>query len=145
MQIHELTTTEKKARRVGRGGKRGTFSGRGTKGQKARSGRRIRPAMRDILKKIPKRRGRGKQSFKSFRERPVSLNLTVLEKQFSSGESVTPKILVEKHIIALHAKKLPKVKILGAGDITKKLSIEMCEVSKTAREKIEKAGGSVAS
>ena len=62
MQIHNVkrTTKLKTQTQVGRGGKRGKTSGRGTKGQKARSGHKIRPAFRDIIKKIPKLRGRGK-------------------------------------------------------------------------------------
>ena len=51
---------------VGRGGKRGKTSGRGTKGQNARAGRKKRPEMRDFIKRIPKLRGRGKSPFKSF-------------------------------------------------------------------------------
>ena len=59
MQTHQLkrNISNKKKRVVGRGGKRGKTSGRGTKGQKARAGHRIRPALRDIIKKIPKLRG----------------------------------------------------------------------------------------
>jgi large subunit ribosomal protein L15 len=59
MQLHELKPfhPNKKQRRVGRGGKRGTTSGRGTKGQKARAGHRIRPAERDLIQRLPKLRG----------------------------------------------------------------------------------------
>ena len=70
MQFHTLKrkTKNKKSRRVGRGGTRGKTSGRGTKGQNARSGRKKRPEMRDIIKKVPKLRGRGVSSLKSFQK-----------------------------------------------------------------------------
>ena len=62
MQLHELKPTKarKSVKRIGRGGKRGKTSGRGTKGQKARAGNSMRPEMRDIIKKLPKLRGHGK-------------------------------------------------------------------------------------
>lgn len=61
MQLHELQpkTKNKKKKRIGRGGKRGTYCGRGLKGQKSRAGRRIRPAVRDVILRIPKLRGKG--------------------------------------------------------------------------------------
>lgn len=67
MQFHTLKrkTPNKKSRSVGRGGKRGKTSGRGTKGQNARAGRKKRPELRDFIKRIPKLRGRGKSSLKS--------------------------------------------------------------------------------
>lgn len=68
MQFHNLKrkTKRKKVQQVGRGGKRGKTSGRGTKGQNARAGRKKRPELRDIIKRIPKLRGRGRSSLKSF-------------------------------------------------------------------------------
>ena len=68
MQFHNLKakTKRKYVRQVGRGGTRGKTAGRGTKGQNARAGRKKRPEMRDIIKRIPKLRGRGKSSLKSF-------------------------------------------------------------------------------
>jgi len=59
MQIHQIKPKIKKKNRkiIGRGGKRGTYSGRGIKGQKSRAGRKIRPELRDIIKKLPKKRG----------------------------------------------------------------------------------------
>jgi len=67
MQFHNLKRNEsnKRARQVGRGGSRGKTSGRGTKGQNSRAGRKKRPEMRDIIKRLPKMRGRGKNSLKS--------------------------------------------------------------------------------
>lgn len=60
MQLHELQAIHenKEAQRIGRGGKRGTTSGRGQKGQKSRSGHRIRPAVRDMIQRLPKLRGK---------------------------------------------------------------------------------------
>ena len=68
MQFHNLKskTKRKRSRQVGRGGTRGKTSGRGTKGQNARAGRKKRPELRDIIKRVPKLRGRGKSSLKSF-------------------------------------------------------------------------------
>jgi large subunit ribosomal protein L15 len=67
MQFHTLTrhTPRKKPKLVGRGGTRGKTSGRGTKGQNARAGRKKRPELRDFIKRVPKLRGRGKHSLKS--------------------------------------------------------------------------------
>jgi len=69
MQFHNLKskTKRKHSRQVGRGGTRGKTAGRGTKGQNARAGRKKRPELRDIIKRVPKLRGRGKSSLKSFR------------------------------------------------------------------------------
>jgi len=82
MQLHQLkrNTPNKKAKRVGRGGKRGKTSGRGMKGQKARAGTSGRPEMRDIIKKIPKLRGHGKNRARTVnaeRILPSVVNLSV--------------------------------------------------------------------
>lgn len=142
MQLHELKPIhpKKRRKRIGRGGKRGTYSGRGVKGQKARAGRRLKPAIREFIKRYPKLRG---YKFKSLRLKPVIVNLEILEKKFKSSESVTPKILIERKLIRRIKGRIPKVKILGRGKITKKLIIENCQVSKSAREEIEKAGGKI--
>ena len=143
MQLHTISAPkEKSAKRIGRGGKRGTFSGRGTKGQKARAGRRIRPQLRDILKKIPKKRG---YRFTAFRRKPIAINLSVLENYFESGETVSPAALSDKHIIKKRGTAYPQVKILATGLLTRKLTVEGVEVSASAKEKIEKAGGSIRS
>ena len=141
MQLHTIAAPKQKsAKRIGRGGKRGTFSGRGTKGQKARAGRKIRPQSRDTLKKIPKKRG---YRFTAFRARPSVVNVKTLERVFQQGEIVSPQTLVEKEILSKKGGMFPKVKILGQGSITKKLTIEGCEVSASAKDMIEKAGGSI--
>ena len=145
MQLHNLQPRTKRrvGKRVGRGGKRGKTSGRGHKGQKARAGHRIRPAVRDFIKKLPKRRGRGKHINRSVVVKPVILNLTDLEEAFSAGDEVTKKILLEKRLIRARGKKSPVVKILGQGTLTKKLAVLGCSVSKSAHKQIESAGGSV--
>lgn len=141
MQLHTISAPKhKSAKRIGRGGKRGTFSGRGTKGQKARAGRRIRPQLRDILKKIPKKRG---YRFGSFRTKPHVVNVSVLDKMFQRGETVSPRTLVEKSVISKQGGAYPAVKILATGVITKSVTIEGCDVSASAREKIEKVGGTI--
>ncbi len=136
-------TKNKKPKLVGRGGTRGKTSGRGTKGQKARAGHKIRPHIRDMIKKFPKLRGRGKNINKAFALRSAVVNLFALEKHFSIGEAVTPAALLAKGLIIRAKGVLPPVKILASGELTKKLEIFDCDVSATAKEKIEKAGGVV--
>jgi len=130
---------------VGRGGKRGKTSGRGTKGQNARGNTRKRPELRDIIKKIPKLRGHGKNRAKSNYDKPVvfAVNLSALEKHFQAGATVSPVSLLEKGV--LKSVRLPKagIKILATGELTKKLHISKCAVSASAKAKIEAVGGSV--
>lgn len=145
MQIHNLVqkTENKKRMIVGRGGHRGKTAGRGGKGQTARAGNKRRPELRDFIKRIPKLRGRGVNQHKSIETKPVIINLEVLEMSFNSGDIVSPKTLLEKKVISTKDGRIPKVKILGAGEITKKISIENSLVSAEAKAKIEKAGGSI--
>ena len=149
MQLHELkpTSAKKTAKRIGRGGKRGKTSGRGHKGQKARAGNSTVPQMRELIKKLPKLRGHGvnrAQTVNAEKVKPVVINVSQLEVAFKAGEAVNPGALVAAGVVALRRKKAPAVKILGNGELTKKLVVTNCEVSKSAKEKIEKAGGSVA-
>lgn len=145
MQLHDLKrkTKNKDAKRVGRGGGRGKTSGRGTKGQNARSGHKKRPEIREVLKKLPKRRGRGIAGLVSIQNKPLVLNVASLENAFAAGDTVNPKVLVERGLIRVKKGTTPKVKILGDGDITKKLALSGVSVSTSAKEKIEKAGGSI--
>lgn len=146
MQIHELKPIHKskKAKRIGRGGRRGGFCGRGRKGQRARGGLKLKPVIREFIKKYAKLRGsRQKHQAQNLKLKTVILNLEVLEKKFNAGEKVTPIILLEKKIIRKIKGKVPKVKILGKGEIKKSLVIENCQVSKSAKEKIEKSGGTI--
>ncbi len=146
MQTHELKRINplRRSTQVGRGGKRGKTSGRGGKGQTARAGAKMRPEIRDMIKKLPKLRGRGVNSFRSFAVKAVPLNVSVLEENFKSGDEVNPKILVERGIVRLFKGKVPEVKILGEGELTKKLSITDCLFSGSAKTKIEKSGGKIA-
>lgn len=143
MQSHNLKRKNPNYRsaRVGRGGKRGKTSGRGTKGQNARAGRKKRPEMRDIIKKIPKMRGYRFNTVKQYSVWPV--NLDTIEKVFSNGAEVTPSSLVKMEVVELSKGKNPKIKILGTGEITKKINVFGCAISEEAKAKIEKAGGTV--
>ena len=119
MQLHQITskTKQRRGQRVGRGGKRGTTAGRGTKGQKARAGHKIRPAMRDIIKKMPKLRG---YKFRSFQSKPAIVNLGWLDKEFQAGDTISPETLLLKGLIKRYKGRMPPVKILGAGTTKKK-------------------------
>lgn len=142
MQIHniKIKIKKKKQKRIGRGGKRGTYSGKGIKGQKSRAGRRIRPQLRDIIKKLPKKRG---YRFQSIKKKPAIVNIELLEKKFNETEKITPQSLFEKGLIKKERGALPSVKLLGSGEISKKLLVAECQISNSAKEKIEKAGGKI--
>jgi large subunit ribosomal protein L15 len=142
MQIHQLKRKSplKRSSGVGRGGKRGKTSGRGHKGQKARAGAKLRPQERDIIKKLPKRRGYREPNFK---EKPQPVNLGTLEESYEVGETVSPATLLAKKIIRRHGGSLPRVKILSYGNIEKSLNFEQCSFSKKALEKLKKAGSTV--
>lgn len=148
MQLHQLKpkTARKTARRIGRGGKRGKTSGRGMKGQKARTGNSTRPEMREFIKKFPKLRGHGKNralTVNAERVRPTVINLAAIETAFDAGFSINPNILCERGLIRRKGKRVPTVKILATGDLSKKFIISLCTVSGAARAKIEALGGSV--
>lgn len=145
MQFHTLKRTHKNKRsvQVGRGGKRGKTSGRGGKGQTARAGHKVYPQIRDAIKRLPKLRGRGKSSFKSFQVPAIPINLDVLEQVFGNGETVSPETLLEKGTISTKSGRVARVKILGKGTISKKLTVTGCLVSVSAEVAIEKAGGQV--
>ena len=132
----------KKSVSVGRGGTRGKTSGRGTKGQKARSGHKIRPEIRDFIKRLPKLRGRGKNSNRGIVEKPMAVSLTVIDKAFAVGEEVNPSTLRLKNLIRYRESSVAPVKVLG-GEITKKLVFSNVLVSETSKALIEKVGGSI--
>jgi large subunit ribosomal protein L15 len=142
MQLNQLKPIHKKkrAKRIGRGGKRGTYSGRGMKGQRSRAGRRLKPAIRELIKRYPKLRG---YKFKKQELKVATINIETLERKFKTGEEIIPKILLERKLIRRIKGRLPQVKILGKGKLTKKLTVEGCQVSKKAKEQIEKAGGGI--
>ena len=137
MQIHHLVSRDSKtSRRRGRGGKRGTYSGRGIKGLGARAGGKYRPQERESLKKIPKLRG---YRFKRFIEKPAIVNLDTLARFYKTGEIVSPKTLVEKGIIGRRKGYIPAVKVLGRGECASTLSFQNVLFSQKAA-KIVHAG-----
>lgn len=146
MQTHNLKrkTPNYKSAQIGRGGKRGKTSGRGTKGQDSRAGHKKRPELRDFIKRIPKLRGEGKGGgLKSFVPRAVPVLLSTLEKNFKSGDRVEPATLVRKGVVERTEGNFPRIKILSGGEITIKLTVSGVEVSASAKTALEKAGGTV--
>ena len=142
MQVHQIQPKHlnKTRKRVGRGGKRGTYSGKGMKGQKSRAGANFQPIIRELIKRYPKLKG--------YRYNPKSkheevINLSVLESNFNQGEKVSPQVLLKKKIISKIKNRIPEVKILGKGELTKKLIIEGCNLSKMVKEKVEKNKGKI--
>lgn len=142
MQLHNIKpkTKSKKRRYIGHGGKKGTYSGRGIKGQRSRTGARIRPQIQDLIKRIPKTRGHDRVAIRSKKE-TVIINLDVLEKKFKSGSLINKKALFQSGLLR---NKTSQVKILGNGILTKPLSVESLPASKSAIDKIIKAGGKYA-
>lgn len=145
MQINNITpkTKNKKVMLVGRGGKRGKTSGRGTKGQNARAGRKKRPELRDFIKRLPKLRGRGVSPFKSISTKPFPVSLKMIADKMEDGALVSPQTLFEKGIVEKRNGNIKEIKILGSAEISKKLIIERCTVSEGAKAMILKAGGTI--
>jgi len=144
MQAHELRPPKgarHKRKRVGRGNAsgHGTYSGRGSKGQKSRSGVGIRLGFEGgqtpLIKRLPRRRG----FTNIFRVEYVPVNVKQLER-FEVGTEVTPELLREVGIIKTLRQP---VKVLGGGEITKALMVRAHGFSAVAKGKIEAAGGSV--
>ncbi|MFA6397391.1 MAG: 50S ribosomal protein L15 [Candidatus Paceibacterota bacterium] len=142
MQLHEIKrkTKNRKKKYIGRGGSRGKTSGKGHKGQNSRAGRKKRPELRDIIKKIPKKRG---YRFTTTQQKPVAINLSTIDKLFKDGEKVTPNSLFSKNIIKKLGGRISLIKILATGELTKKIIISDCLVSESARKKIEALGGEI--
>lgn len=145
MMIHEITSLverHKDRKRVGRGrgSGLGKTSGRGHKGAKSRSGWSEKLAREggqlSYFRRIPKRGF----SNKNFATRFYVVNVRDLQKHFGDGEAVNPATLIDKGLVRDAA--LP-VKILGCGELTCRLSVSAGQVSASAREKIEKAGGTI--
>ncbi len=137
MQIHQIKSSDRiKKKRIGRGGKRGTYSGRGMKGQNSRSGHKKAPVVREVLKKYHKLRG---YRFNSFSPINQVINLTIIEKKFENNEIVSPKTLLLKKIV----KRNQPIKILGDGLLKKSIIVKGCLVSCSAIKKIESVGGKI--
>ncbi|MBI2025203.1 uL15 family ribosomal protein [Candidatus Kaiserbacteria bacterium] len=148
MQLHSFSprTKNKKNPPVGRGGKRGKTSGRGGKGQTARAGHKIRPEVRDLIKKLPKRRGHGKNRARTVKVNRIAVsavNLSALEAMYKAGETVSPASLVARNLVRRAKGRAPVVKILGAGELSKALSVKGCSVSASARAAVARAGGTI--
>lgn len=138
LQLNNLTPSGKKRKRIGRGGSRGGTSGKGHKGQSARSGGSVKAGFEGgqmpLIRRLPKR------GFTNARFKTVYnvIGLDGLEKLFADGATVTKEALVEKGVL----KKRDKVyKVLGDGKLTKKLEVRAHAFSAVARQAIEKAGG----
>ncbi len=142
MQLHEIQPIHqrKQRKRVGRGGKRGTYSGRGMKGQMARASRKLVPAIRSLIKRYPKLRG---YRFKALNHNTAVVNIEDLEKKFQAGDMVNPETLLKQGLVRRIKGRTPKVKILAKGKLTKNFIIENCQLSKGAKDQILKANGVV--
>jgi len=142
MKLHELSPapgSTKEVKRIGRGhgSGNGKTAGKGHKGQKARSGGGIRPGFEGgqmpLQRRVPKR------GFNNiFAKEYVVINVSDLEANFEAGAVVDTEALIDLGII-----NNPKdgVKVLGNGELTKSMTVQVAKFSKTAVEKIEKAGG----
>ena len=143
MKLHELSPapgSTKSAWRKGRGvgSGNGKTAGRGHKGQNARTGGGVRPGFEGgqipLFRRLPKR------GFTTslFKKEYAIINLETLDKLFNDGDAVSMETLLEKGVIR---KELNGLKVLGRGEITKKLTVKAAIVSVSAKEKIEAAGG----
>ena len=153
MQLQELKISQKKKprKRVGRGGKKGTYSGKGMKGQKSRSGKSPRAGFTggdtSLIKRLPKQRGsvgkvpiRRGQKIDRLRKlnRPVSLALEKINKSYKENDIISLKSLFEKGLISKIKGRWPKVKIIGSGEFKKGFVFRGVIFSKNLKEKIVK-------
>ena len=142
MKLHELSPAEgskKAVKRIGRGpaSGQGKTAGKGHKGQKARAGRGMRPGFEGgqmpLQRRIPKR------GFNNiFAKEIAAVHVSALDKAFEDGAAVDVNALIEKGLVK---KALDGVKILGNGEISKKLTVKVNAYSDSAKQKIEAAGG----
>ncbi len=148
-ELHKLTPfkgSRKNTKRIGRGlgSGHGAYSTRGVKGQKARSGGSAglkARGIKQLVRRIPKLSG-----FKSLQKKGKSINISRLEELFKAGETITPRILIQRGVVkGPKGGKIVAIKILSEGTLTKAFTIVGCAVSAGAKEKIEKAGGSIQS
>ena len=142
MKLHELSQepgSKKDRKRIGRGTSSGfgKTAGKGHKGQKARAGRGPRPGFEGG--QMPLQRRLPKRGFVNVFSKDIAIvSLAALEKSFEDGAVVDVAALIDAGLIK---KSLDGVKILGTGDITKKLTVRVNAFSDTAKQKIEAAGG----
>jgi len=145
-------TIRKSQKRVGRGGKRGTTSGGGTKGQKSRTGASVKPGFRGgdnrLWQLFPKQKGVSKKPggkgphkkhryFRLKHDKPAVFNLGFFN-QFTDIDVITPEILEQKGLLPNNKSV---IKVLGDGELKRKLTFEGFVFSKTAKQKITKLGG----
>lgn len=142
LTLHQLTPnrgSRTRRRRVGRGNaSRGTYSGRGMKGQRSRTGGKrglIRRSLRALLERVPKQRG-----FVSRHAKFAVINLDDLDRSFAASDVVTPVKLQEKNLIR---SAYSGVKLLGLGSLRKQLTVHVHACSGTAKTAVEAAGGRV--
>lgn len=135
MKLNQLQTTRKKSVRLGRGiaGKGGKTAGRGTKGQKSRSGynipKRFEGGQSSFIQRMPKKRG-----FKSNAIKSVIVKLSILDSYFADGEIITPNILLKKGLVDKNDRK---IKILFDKKISKKFKVSGCLFSKSVQQYVE--------
>ena len=146
MELNNLTNTpgaRSRRKRVGRGcgSGMGKTSTRGHKGQAARKGHKqklgFEGGQMPLVRRLPKRGFNNAR----FNDKALGVNVSVLEAKFDPSEEVTPATLAKK---GLYDNKRPGVKILGGGELTKKLTVKGVACSASAKAKIEAAGGTVA-
>ena len=142
MKLHELAPaagSTKARKRIGRGAGsgQGKTAGKGHKGQKARAGRGMRPGFEGG--QMPLQRRLPKRGFVNiFKKEFAIVNVAALDKAFDAGETVTIDALIEKGLVK---KVLDGVKVLGHGEISKALTVQVNAFSESAKQKIEAAGG----
>lgn len=142
MKLHELTPaagSKKDVKRIGRGAGsgQGKTAGKGHKGQKARAGRGMRPGFEGgqmpLQRRIPKR------GFNNIFAKEIAIvNVAALDQRFNDGDVVDVAALVKSGLVK---NELDGVKVLGNGEISKKLTVQVNAFSNSAKEKIEAAGG----
>ena len=141
--LHAPEGANKKPKRVGRGSSSGwgTTAGKGNKGQQSRSGSAV-PYVGFEGGQMPLYRRIARRGFSNypFKKEYAIVNVETLEQKFAAGETVNKASLVEKRLVKASDKL---VKILGNGELTKNLTVDVDKVSASAKAKIEKAGGSV--
>jgi large subunit ribosomal protein L15 len=146
MQINTLKLKQKRKKKktIGRGGKKGTYCGKGMKGQKARSGAKINPLFEGgrstLIDHMKKKRG-----FKSINGKKAIIKLADIEKKFKDGDKVNSESLIKAGLTD-KIKSNRGIKILEGKEISKKLFFEKdISLSKSSQKFIEKAGGGVGS
>ncbi|MCB9493358.1 MAG: 50S ribosomal protein L15 [Epsilonproteobacteria bacterium] len=141
-QLNKLEKTTTKRKRVGRGGDKGRYSGRGKEGQRARAGGKseLRPffegGQMPLIRRLPCR-----GFVNQFKTEYEVIGLRDLERKFDAGECVNRQTLKEKGLIK--RKKVLPVKVLSTGTLSKQLTVQVDAISESAKAAIEQVGGKV--